>query len=67
MYPKTVYHFVDSNLGVEKLEKEGLTGKKGKSFGSCSAWERSKWLTLETEGFAWRTRGRGKLYRLTIK
>ena len=26
-----------------------------------------KWLTLRKEGFAWGTRGRGKLYRLTIK
>ena len=41
MVIKIVYHFVDSNLGVEIFSKrQGLTGKEegGVSFGSCSAW-----------------------------
>ena len=41
MVIKTVYRFVDFNMGVE--------------------------ITLGTEGFSWGTRGRGKLYRLTVK
>ena len=40
MVIKTVYHFVDSNLGAEIFSKnEELTEKEGGSFGSCSAWE----------------------------
>ena len=38
MVTKTVYHFVDSSLGVQiSSKKEGLTEKEGGSFRSCSA------------------------------
>ena len=33
--------------------KKGPNRKRGESFGSCSAWEGGKWLTLGKEGFAW--------------
>ena len=36
---KTVYHFVDSNLGVEMPQKRGVNRKRGGNFGSRSAWE----------------------------
>ena len=67
MVIKTIYHFLDSNLIVEVSSKRGVNRKRGGSFGSCSAWEGGKRLTLGKEGFAWGTRNRGKLYRFTIK
>ena len=39
MVIKTVYHFVDSNLGVEISSKKRVNRKRGGSFGSSSAWE----------------------------
>ena len=62
MVIKIVYHFVGSNLGV------GISSKKG-----VNRTRRGEGGVLEVvlpdlgEGFAWGTRGRGKLYKLTIK
>ena len=40
MVIKTLCHFVDYYVGVEISSKErGEQKKKGRSFGSCSAWE----------------------------
>ena len=36
MVIKTVYNFVDFNLGVKISSKKGLTEKDGESFGNCS-------------------------------
>ena len=48
MIIKTVYHFVDSNLGFEiSSKKEGLKEKEGPSFGRCYAWERGNDLPWE--------------------
>ena len=51
MVIKTVFHFVDSNLGVEiSSKKGGLTEKEGRSFGSCSVWEGANDLPQRRKG-----------------
>ena len=50
MVIKTVYHFVDSNLGVYISSKRGFHRQRGRSFGSCSAWEEDKDLPWGRNG-----------------
>ena len=67
MVIKAIYHFVDSNLGVEISSKKWIWQKKRGEFWKLFCLGGGKWHTLGKEGFTWGTRGRGKLYRLTIK
>ena len=64
---KTVYHFVDSNLGVEiSSKKKGQQKMRGRVLEVVLPGRGQ--LTYRGERrVAWWTRGRGKLYRLTIK
>ena len=47
---KTVYHFVDSNLGVEISSKKEVNRRRGESFGSCFAWEGANDLPWGSKG-----------------
>ena len=67
MVNKTVYHFVDSNLGVEISSKRRVNRKREGVLEAVLPVRGGKRLTLGKGGFAWGTRGRRKLYRLTIK
>ena len=50
MVIKFVYHFVDSNLGVEISLKRGVNRKRGGSFGNCSAREGKNGLPWGKKG-----------------
>ena len=72
MVIKTLYHFVDSNLGAEisskKRSKQKRWGRGGEaSFERWSAWEAGKWHTLGKEGFAWRDQGLGETILINYK
>ena len=68
MVIKIVYHFVGSNLGVGISSKKGVNRTRRGEGGVLEVVlpEREQMTDLG-EGFAWGTRGRGKLYKLTIK
>ena len=50
MVIKTIYHFVDSNLGVEITSKKRVNRKRGVSFRSCSPWEGANGLPWVMKG-----------------
>ena len=57
---KTVYHFLDSALGVEISQKREVNVKREGEFRNLLYLGWGERLTLGKEGFAWGTRGRGK-------
>ena len=63
----TVYHFVDPNLGVEISQKRGVNRKRGEGIWNLSCLRGWQMTYLEKEGFAWGTRGWGRLCRLIVK
>ena len=58
MVIKTVYHFVDSNLGVKMASKKKLTEKEGE-FWKLFFLGGGERHILGKEGFAWGTTGSG--------
>ena len=68
MLPGGMSNFLLPRAWWEELGgKKGVSQKKRGKFWKLFCLGGGKWLTLGKEGFAWGTRGTGKLYRLTIK